>query len=242
MDIKYIGDKKQAQFELFPSEDWKGQGDLKRGCCRSITLSIEGIVVLCVVLVIAGVWIFSLGVKRGKRIAVMDNYDNQGSSLNVDGNAKRWSIALVNVDSNDKAVVSDASKREAGVIKTVVTNKNHLESAAADSVKIDNHQMKVSPQDRDRTIVSNDIVQTNKILEKDNKRYYTIQVASFKKEKNAKIEAERLKGKGIGVDIFVLPKGEYSIVCVGRFLKKDDAKEFSVKIKDRYKDYLIRRL
>lgn len=240
MNIKYIGDKKQAQFELFPNEYWKGQDDLKRGFCRSITLSIEGIVVLCIILVIAGVWIFSLGVERGKRIAVRNGYDNDGTTLNVDGNAKRWSIALVDGDSNEQTVVPAPSTRESGVIKTVAANKNNSESADADSVKIDNHRMKALSQDRGKSIVSNDTVQTNKILEKDNKRYYTIQVASFKKEKNAKIEAERLKG--IGVDIFVLPKGEYSIVCIGRFMKKDDAKEFSVKIKDRYKDYLIRRL
>ena len=69
---------------------------------------------------------------------------------------------------------------------------------------------------------------------------YTIQVASFKLEKNARKEALRLKNKGH--DTFVLPKGDYSIVCVGKFVKKVQAQEFSHKLKDRYHDLLVRRL
>ncbi len=244
MNIKYIRDKKQAQFELFPNESWRGQGDLKRGFCRSITLSIESIIVLCIGLVMGGVWIFSLGVERGKRIGIRDGYDKDGIALNVDSNARRWNIALVDVDRNKHALAPERVVRNSDGIKTIADEKNKSGSVTMDGVEISSgkraSQIIVSPQDGDKAEIRNDAVQTNKMLEKDSKRYYTIQVASFKKEKNAKIEAERLKG--IGVDIFVLPKGEYSIVCIGRFLKKADAREFSQKIKDRYKDYLIRRL
>ncbi len=70
---------------------------------------------------------------------------------------------------------------------------------------------------------------------------FTIQVASFKLEKNANREADRLKGIGHD-DTFVVPKGNYSIVCVGKFMQRKEAKKFSSKLKKRYNDCLIRRL
>lgn len=69
---------------------------------------------------------------------------------------------------------------------------------------------------------------------------YTIQVASFRKEQHAKKEADTLKQKGY--ESLVLPKGDYSIVCVGTFENKDQAQSFSKKLKQQYKDFLIRRL
>jgi len=72
-------------------------------------------------------------------------------------------------------------------------------------------------------------------------KLFTIQVASFKLEENARREADRLKGIGHG-DAFVVPKGSYSIVCVGKFMQRDEAKEFSRRLKDRYTDCLVRRL
>ena len=69
---------------------------------------------------------------------------------------------------------------------------------------------------------------------------YTIQVASFKQEKEAQDLAKKLETKGHKT--FVLPKGAYLIVCVGRFAGKNEAESYSGKIKDRYSDYVIRRL
>ncbi len=72
-------------------------------------------------------------------------------------------------------------------------------------------------------------------------RLFTIQVASFKLEANAKKEADRLKDKGHD-DAFVLPKGSYSIVCVGRFMQRNEATKFSSRLKKKYNDCLVRRL
>lgn len=77
-------------------------------------------------------------------------------------------------------------------------------------------------------------------VEKIQEKQYTVQVASFKKEKYAQEEAEGLKQSGY--EIFVLPKGKYSIVCVGKFAQKDQAKEISNRLRKKYKDCLIRRL
>ena len=69
---------------------------------------------------------------------------------------------------------------------------------------------------------------------------FTIQVASFKLERNAQKEADGLKEKGF--EGYVVPKGSYSIVCVGKFNERSEAKQFATKLKHRYKDYLVRRL
>ena len=70
--------------------------------------------------------------------------------------------------------------------------------------------------------------------------FYTIQVASFKKRTMAQKEAMQLQDKGY--DIMVVPKGQYSIVCVGKFPVKEEAKVVSQELKKKYKDCLIRRL
>lgn len=77
-------------------------------------------------------------------------------------------------------------------------------------------------------------------LEKKEKATFTIQVASFKEKGKAQMEAKRLKSKGY--EIFVLPKGKHSIVCIGKFAIKDEAAEFSNKLKSKYNDCLVRRL
>lgn len=69
---------------------------------------------------------------------------------------------------------------------------------------------------------------------------YTVQVASFKKENQAREEATALEKKGY--EIYVLPKGGYSIVCVGKFNRRNEAQLLSAQLKKRYKDCLIRRL
>lgn len=77
-------------------------------------------------------------------------------------------------------------------------------------------------------------------LEKKGKGTFTIQVASFKEKEKAQMEAKRLRSKGY--EIFVLPKGKHSIVCVGKFAFKDEAAEFLNKLKSKYNDCLVRRL
>jgi len=69
--------------------------------------------------------------------------------------------------------------------------------------------------------------------------YFTIQVASFKTKDKAQKEASNLKEKGY--EIFVLSKGNHSIVCVGKFAQRMEAKKFSAKLKNRYTDCLVRR-
>lgn len=72
------------------------------------------------------------------------------------------------------------------------------------------------------------------------KANYTIQVASISKAKNVKGELTSLKNKGYSV--FSLVKGKYTVICVGRFNAKEDAKNSLEKLRNKYPDCQIRRL
>jgi len=51
---------------------------------------------------------------------------------------------------------------------------------------------------------------------------------------------EKLKKKGY--EIFIVQKGSYLVVCAGKFFEHDEAEGFSTKLKNKYKDCLVRRL
>lgn len=78
-------------------------------------------------------------------------------------------------------------------------------------------------------------------LEKNIDKQYTVQVASFKREDQAQRLATSLQKNGYDITM-VVPKGSYSIVCVGKFSKHSEAKSFSRKLKKQYKDLLVRSL
>ena len=97
------------------------------------------------------------------------------------------------------------------------------------------------------TNVVTDVAPQEKTIEKSSPQQqeirdptYTIQVASFKKEEYAQQEAVALRKKGF--EIFVVPKGEYSIVCVGKFVQKDEAKVTLNRLQKTYRDCIVRRL
>lgn len=69
---------------------------------------------------------------------------------------------------------------------------------------------------------------------------YTIQVATFRARKLAQREADELKK--MGMQVMVLSKDEYSQLCVGRFINKDEATTTLKRLRNRYQDCFVRRL
>lgn len=67
---------------------------------------------------------------------------------------------------------------------------------------------------------------------------YTVQVASYADEKFARKVADDLGKKGF--DTIVMQKGKYSILCVGKFNRKNEAVAMTAKLKSKYKDCLVR--
>ena len=69
---------------------------------------------------------------------------------------------------------------------------------------------------------------------------YTIQVVSFAKKEIADKEALKLTAQGF--DAFVLKKGKYSILCIGRFASRDQAGKEQKLLRKKYNDCLIRKI
>ena len=193
-----------TQIELFPFLSGRAHSRVARPryLLKDLTLSIENIIVLCIVFVMAVVLFFSFGVERGKQI--------------VKG-ALAEPPATVTVVSTPEAATNKIADRSLSV-----------QAAGSPTQQKQQKQQKEAP------------VSAAPSLEIKGKDTFTIQVASFKEKEKAQMEARRLKSKGY--EIFVLPKGKHSIVCIGKFGIKDEAMEFSNKLKGKYTDCLVRRL
>ncbi len=198
-----INRKKQSQFELFPGSSDNGPETGKLAhLTKDLTLSLENIIVLCIIFVMSLVLFFSFGVEKGRRVA----------------NA-----------SND---VDRAQKAEKAGLKSVKS-----------ATKVTQEERVAFPVDLPKDLIENNGPDLREPLEMNDEqeRLFTIQVASFKLRKNAQREADHLKSVG-HEDAFVIPKGSYSIVCVGKFSRRGEAKEFSNRLQSRYNDCLVRRL
>jgi len=192
-----------SQFELFPkkSDHFSGESSRRGAQIKDLTLSVENIIVLCIILVMTWVLFFSFGVERGRRLV-----------LNV-----QTSAPLAQLPSPE--AVPEPIAMEVPIAATVVTETTvpiTVEGATEKEVI----QVPV-----EKVLTDNDL--------------FTIQVASYKQDSAAQREAKRLSESGY--EIFVLPKGSYRIVCVGKFAEKEQAKEFSKKLKSKYTDLLVRR-
>ena len=196
-----ISRKRQSQFELFPGAS---KSSLETGksasLTKDLTLSLENIIVLCIIFVMSLVLFFSFGVEKGRRAAVVPD----------------------------------------GVHSAPETKKVILDSSASGTKKIHEESV-VFPIDVPKGLTEDSDATPRQMQDDDQERIFTIQVASFKLRKNAQREADHLKSIG-HEDVFVIAKGSYSIVCVGKFAQRVEAKKFSSKLSNRYNDFLVRRL
>lgn len=195
-----INPKRQSQFELFPGAS---RNDPQSGrpvrLTKDLTLSLENIIVLCIISVMVLVLFFSFGVEKGRRMALRSQVPDTAGLVQA--------------------------------VKEVVPPQPILSSEET---------VVLSVEVPEEVVTENEAVPPPLDKKNEQEKFFTIQVASFRLEKNAKEEAGRLKGAGH--DTFVIPKGGHSIVCVGKFMQMDEAKKFSNRLKNRYNDCLVRRL
>lgn len=119
--------------------------------------------------------------------------------------------------------------------KTATLKLNsHLDMAATDK----KGSVEIQPATPTQTIKPEQVRYV--LEEKKDTQDYTIQVATFKTVTYAQKEAEQLKKKGF--ETLVVPKGKYTIVCVGSFYSKETAEPLLSKLKKHYQDCFIRRL
>ena len=211
---------KQSQFELFPAS---GSGSRpvdstkQRFFLRSLTLSLESLVVIGIVLVMSMVVSYSVGIEKGK------TQTRAPVHRSVKKTVPQKSNPMV-------APVAGSQSAEPAKLRATVPVAIPAGSQSVVTTSVRQSPPLILEKPQDPAV----------ILAQDIEKSYTIQVASFKEVKYAEQEAGLLKRKGY--DILILPKGGHSIVCVGKFSQKEQAKSFSQKLKKQYKDCLVRSL
>ncbi|MGE0269084.1 MAG: SPOR domain-containing protein [Candidatus Omnitrophota bacterium] len=123
--------------------------------------------------------------------------------------------------------VADKNKESAIIVRSGEPKPDELESSLVQEEDIPSGQKSV------------EVLEIELPKEVMDELKYTIQVASFKEEQSALKEEVNLRKKGYETSI--MQKGKYSIVCVGKFSAHQEAKQFSERLKNRYKDCLVRR-
>ena len=203
-----------TQFELFPrAKDDPAQAEHRTFFVGKLILSFESIMIMTIAVVVIMVVSFSLGMEKGKRHSRAAALRKLQQDRPIPDSPR---TQLPDVAAEDPKPINDIG----------------LESsppAAVPLVRLDEEA--AVPEALDTAEAGEEKVVDN---------FYTIQVASFKKRTMAQKEAMQLQDKGY--DIMVVPKGQYSIVCVGKFPIREEAKVVSQELKKKYKDCLIRRL
>ncbi|HBR14694.1 MAG TPA: hypothetical protein DD723_04005 [Candidatus Omnitrophica bacterium] len=211
--------KCQTQFELFPGALKNSQDqENPRSLFKNLTLSPENIIVLVILFVMALVLFFSFGVERGKTIVKTD-------SALMEDNLNVYNAQPVAIDVNP--LQTEGQKTFSSREKLVGANEI---KANTEVISVKTQKNEVKPL-QEETLKAQEIFGNGE---------FTIQVASFKLENRAQEEAKKLKEK-MGQETFVLSKGKYSIVCIGKFAQKDSAQKLFNKLKKKYNDCLVRR-
>ena len=208
-----------VQFELFPRTVVDPQDKQKKYLqFKGLTLSPENTIVFYIVSLMLIILSFSLGIERGKRVVGMAPLSKEPLKI---------SEKKVSEKENFFEIPEEIANTLPLDVKESLRAQQTISDAKTKVKTADKKQKSLTPPQE-------------KIQDKNGGLRYTIQVASFKSKENAYQELEKLNK--VGVETFVVPKGGYSIVCVGRFLEKDAALKIINKLKNRYKDCLIRRL
>ena len=204
MNINY----KETQIDFLSHVSGKNEPPVSpRYMAARISLSSENLVILMIVAIMVVIFSFSMGIERGKNVAVAQP---QGK-MTVDGNdvasgktdAKAAQVDVQKARTATPSIPVVAKVRGAVDVKTAIKEQSSLNAAGSGA--------------------------------------FTLQVASYKNLKPAQREADQLKQKGFQ-NVYVLPKGTYTIVCVGKFQNKEDASSVKKQLTGRYQDSRIRRL
>ncbi|MBF0521565.1 MAG: SPOR domain-containing protein [Candidatus Omnitrophica bacterium] len=209
---------KASQLELFSATiDNHGANAVKKTpLFHNINLTVENSVVAGIIILMALVLFFSLGIERGKQLALVTTAPQK--------------IAVAEEPKNAIIARPQILQRFPGAVSGQQVKRQALPVEKAVNVRIPQPQKVspavVTPPPKERDLLND---------------YYTIQVASYKQNDRAQKEALKIKNSW-GHETFVVVKGSYSIVCLGKFVKRDEAKLLAGRLKGKYTDYLIRRL
>ncbi len=237
---------KQSQFELFPGTQGAVTDVSKpRVFFAHLTFSLENLVVVGIGMLLVLILSFSFGVEKGKRIMIA-RYTSQkersasgsepinGHSVPPVGGAQ----AKPQLPLTPSPDLDRASRKPPSLS---VPNQDAGSTISSAVAKLIEHKL-AAPEAANESGQTSPAVVYSPAKDFPDKPY-TVQVASFKTDEYAQKEAAALKEKGY--DILVMPKGQHTIVCVGRFSDQKEAERFSDGFKRKNKEYqdcLVRRL
>ncbi len=210
----YSSPQEPQQFELFNSSD--EPSSVKKGLfSKRISLAVEHLIIVCIVVLVLCVAVFSMGVERGKSAAVKTADDLE--------------INLANSE-NDVIIAPSSGVTQPVRTGQMAASVRPVKAVPVTSAAFSNQEIEVDVP----------VPVAERVQEAVVSGVYTVQVASFKKDKFASQEVEILKKRGY--EAFSVSKGGFYLVCVGKYKNKTSAEKTSRSLKSKYKDNLIRRL
>ncbi len=225
MNINY----KQPQFELFPANS-STLDDVKKPwfLLASLTLSLESLVILSILGIMVALFSFCLGVERGKYFAAQA-LDERISAV--------WNMAGKKPLSKPTAVVSATAVAP----KAIRNNGGYVNAVPV--VKVPVAKTTKAPVAR-AAVVSPVPVNTvarhaPAVAPVSTGTRFTAQLASYKSEEFARIEARALRAKGY--PSFLIKKGDFMLVCIGQFSSAETASAAIKKLPPQYRSSQIRR-
>jgi cell division septation protein DedD len=230
MNINY----KEAQFEFFPGTV-STSDDINRPhfLTARLTLSVENLVILTIAGIMFLLFAFSLGVERGRGLALQASGTPASDEKAFMGDDKAVADMMVSTKADKKASEAKAALSKPEKSKTEL-------SVPAEKTKDGGMLGRVlaAYQDKKKTPEATAVTSS----QPKSSGGYTVQVASYKTNTSAQREAATLKQKGFS-DVFIVPKGKYVILCIGNFQRKEEADFFGQKkLKSRYQDLRVRSL
>jgi cell division septation protein DedD len=234
MNVRY----REDQIELFSSaHSLAVDAKRPRVLAAQLVLSSENLVILTICSILVIIFAFSLGVERGKKVALNTTSvlstaaaDEREADLPVkkETPASEVTKSPVSADMAKTGMFGFLPKFAKAEDKTDVASVTKKQTApeVVKSVKVDSKAIAKA--------ISSDVAKVAATG-------FTVQVASYKSERFAQKEADALKKKGYS-DVYVMNKGKFVILCVGKFTSKDGADKLTKKLRNNYQDPVVRRL
>lgn len=211
MNIHY----KQPQIELFP-ENSASLPDVNkpRFLLANLTLSAENLVILSILGIMVAVFAYSIGVERGKQMVAYALDERVTAAWNLQKQApvqKPVTQLVITPTKGNRGIVTAPVKRTVSPAPAVQTKPKVVVNKANKSA------VKTVP-------VSSHI---------------TVQVATYKVASFAQKEALNLRAQGY--QSFIIKKGDYYLVCAGRYASLEQANIYLQKLQAKYRGSQIRR-
>ncbi len=219
MNINY----KQPQFELFSAKtSTYDDANKPRIFLANLTLSFESLVILSILGIMMALFSFCLGVERGKHVTAQALDEQVSAAWNLAGKRPMVKPALpAGRPMPAAAVPLKTAGYAAGISKTQV----HAVPAAmaqrpVAKLAVVQSAVKGLPAGKAGT-------------------RFTLQVASYKNEEYARIEASALRAKGY--QSFLIKRSDFILVCIGQFANAEVAGAQLKKLPPHYRTGQVRR-